>query len=108
MKIWINKGQYGFSTLLKNEYNGEKTTMFMDVQFSKGIEPQDTIYANITDSFLSCYKTRNEEVKPKLVVMNYEMIDTKDKTESKEGQNKTEFNLDDILGVTEIDDNFLD
>ena len=103
MRLWINKSEYGYSTYIKNEYNGKKITMFMDVQFINGTEPDETIYANVTDCFFSCYESK-DGVKPKLVIKEYERIE---KNDSDEIDVTDEF-LNEDDDVVNIDDNFLD
>lgn len=100
MKLWVNKTMYGYSTFIKNEYNEEKITMFMDVQFKKEIEPQNinSIFIKVTDSFFSCYKTSFGEIKPKLIIMEYEIIDSNNNTTSTETEEDIQLDLtDDFL-----------
>jgi len=78
MKLFIKKSQYGYSTKLKNEYNGEVSEMWLNVNFKKGDEPEGDCQIEINDMFLSCYKSK-EEVKPKLIVTNYKVLGEQDK-----------------------------
>lgn len=68
-KLMVYKGQYGFSTLLKN--NEDK--LYVQVGFRKGFEPtQEKVMINIKDGFLSFYKDKNGLAKTKIVVLEYE------------------------------------
>lgn len=72
-KLTVYKGQYGFSTLLKN--NDDK--LYVQVAFKKGQEPvQDKVAIDIKDGFLSFYKDKNGLAKPKIVVLEYQEIDS--------------------------------
>lgn len=72
-KLTVYKGQYGFSTLLKN--NDDK--LYVQVAFRRGQEPvQDKVAIDIKDGFLSCYKDKNGLGKPKIVVLEYQEIDS--------------------------------
>ena len=72
-KLTVYKGQYGFSTLLKN--NEDK--LYVQVAFRKGQEPvQDRVTIDIKDGFLSFYKDKNGLAKPKIVVLEYQEIDS--------------------------------
>ena len=71
MKIYVNKGNYGWQT---RAVNGDDK-MYIDVQFKKGQEPQETfLQIKINDGFFSMYKTKTGLAKPKLVVMDYEKM----------------------------------
>ena len=89
MKIYVNKGNYGWQTQAKN---GDDR-MYIDVNFKKGIEPEETfLRIDIKDAFFSMYKTKTGLPKPKLVIMDYEKI-------SKEEYQQNEFeinNTDDL------------
>lgn len=70
MELRIYKNQYGYSTLCKN---GE-TKIYMPITFKKGNEPQgEKIDVKITNGFFSNYTDKNGLVKPKLVIMAYEV-----------------------------------
>lgn len=72
-RLTVYKGQYGFSTLLKN--NEDK--LYVQVAFRRGQEPQqDKVAIDIKDGFLSFYKDRNGLAKPKIVVLEYQEIDS--------------------------------
>ena len=69
MKINIskNKENRGYYTTLKNKYNNEEMKMYMTVQLKQGLGELDYGVYDV-NCFLSCYKTQNGEIKPKLVV----------------------------------------
>ena len=71
-KLMVYKGQYGYSTLLKN--NEDK--LYVQVGFKKGQEPkQEKVMIDIKDGFLSFYKDRNGLAKPKIVVLDYTALE---------------------------------
>ena len=75
MKIYVNKGNYGWQT---RAVNGEDK-MYIDIQFKKGEEPSDDFcQIEIKDAFFSMYKTKVGHAKPKLVIMSYEKINKED------------------------------
>ena len=69
MKISISKSKdnKGYYTTLKNKYNNEEFKTYMTVQLKKELGDIDYGVYDV-DCFLSCYKTQNGEIKPKLVV----------------------------------------
>lgn len=68
MKIYVNKGQFGWQT---RAINGEDK-MYIDIGFKKGLEPDETFcQIEIIDGFFSMYKTKTGLAKPKLVIMKY-------------------------------------
>ncbi len=73
IKMWINKGEYGFSTRLKDGQEGGPS-MFMGVQFKKGNEPEGNCQIEVKDGFFSCYNSK-DGVKPKIVVMDYAILE---------------------------------
>ena len=71
-KLYVYKGQYGYSTLLKNQ----EDKLYVQVQFKKGFEPvQENAEININDGFLSFYRDKNGNAKPKIVILDYTEID---------------------------------
>lgn len=84
MKLMISKSKdgKGYYTKLSNEYNNEKTEMYLSVQLSKNVgELEYGLYE--VDGFLSCYKSK-DEVKPKFVVTSATKptkIETKETTD---------------------------
>jgi hypothetical protein len=72
-KLMVYKGQYGYSTLLKNQ----EDKLYVQVGFRKGQEPlQEKAMIDIKDGFLSFYKDKNGAAKPKIVVLDFTEIET--------------------------------
>ena len=72
MKLTVFTNQYGFSTLAKN---GDDK-MYVSVQFKRGNEPtQEKARIEIKDAFFSMYKNKAGFAFPKLVIMDYEVIE---------------------------------
>lgn len=80
MKIWVKKGQYGFSTKLKDSKD-ESIFMYLDIQFKLENKPEDTCQIDIKDGFFSCYKSK-DGIKPKFIVMDYEVIQSNTESET--------------------------
>ena len=81
-KLAVYRGQFGFSTLVKN--NEDK--MYVQVQFRKGQEPlQDKAYIDIKDGFLSMYKDKNGLAKPKIVILEYQELGVNETTIEDDG-----------------------
>lgn len=68
MKITISKSkdEKGYYTKLKNKYNNEEYSMYLSVQLKQGLTLEYGTYD--VDCFLSCYKSKDGSIKPKLVV----------------------------------------
>lgn len=68
MKITISKSKdgKGYYTKLKNKYNNEEYSMYLSVQLKQGLSLDYGTYD--VDCFLSCYKSKDGSIKPKLVV----------------------------------------
>lgn len=98
MKIYVNKGNYGWQTKATN--NDEK--MYIDVGFRKGQEPnQSFCQIKINEGFFSMYKTKTGLAKPKLVILDYEEI-IKSKEEYEERQSIMEENEYEIKDNSEL------
>lgn len=94
MKIYVNKGNYGWQTQAKN---GDDR-MYIDVNFKKGIEPKETfLKIDIKDAFFSMYRNNQNYPKPKLVIMDYEKISKEEFIPNDEEQNPFEITSDDDL-----------
>jgi hypothetical protein len=92
-KLMVYKGQYGYSTLLKN--NDDK--LYVQVGFRKGQEPYgEKAMIDIKDGFLSFYKDKNGFAKMKIVVLDYTELETL--------QNNNTFGFDDVPPVMSGDD----
>lgn len=70
MKIMISKNKEGngYYTKLSNEYNNQKSEMYMSLQIPKGNDLEYGLYE--VDGFLSCFTAKDGTVKPKLVITN--------------------------------------
>lgn len=70
MKIMISKNKEGngYYTKLSNEYNNQKSEMYMSLQIPKGNDLEYGLYE--VDGFLSCFTAKDGTVKPKFVVTN--------------------------------------
>lgn len=101
MKIWINKSDNGFYTTLRDRDKVNK--MYMTVGFQRGKEPTGDVYIEVLDMFLSCYKSQNGQVNPKLVIMDYQVLTSKE--EPKETAKPSYESID--MKNTEIDDDSL-
>ena len=68
MKLVISKNKEGnYYTKITNEYNNEKTEMYLNIQLGKNVgELEYGLYE--IDGFLSCFKGKDGSVKPKLIV----------------------------------------
>lgn len=93
MKLTISKSKdnNGYYTTIKNSYNGEDMKMYMPVQLKKGLKLEFGTYD--VNCFLSCYKTQNSEIKPKIVVTSLK----EDKKEQPKEEPKKEKLSDDIF-----------
>jgi len=83
MKLNIKKSKYGFSANYgADKTDGTKVYGYVQVGFRKDNEPKITENQNarifIKDGFLSGFVSKGTELKPKLVVLDYEVIEIKD------------------------------
>ena len=77
MKIY--QGKYGYQTTAHSkDLGGNENKCYIDVQFKRGTEPQTEIEGDlffkgndgtVRKCFLTSYRNRNGEVKPKLMVL---------------------------------------
>lgn len=69
----IFKNEFGYSTSIskKNE-DGTYDKMYLSIQLPKGTELENKTKINITNGFLTFYKTKEGLPKPKIVVMQFE------------------------------------
>ena len=111
MKLMISKSKDGNSYYSKitNEFNGQKTEMFLSLQLSKSMGELEYGMYNV-DGFMSCYKAKDGTVKPKLII-------TKATPVTKNTQNKNTIYAKDIDSNSvfeefakeiEIEDNMLE
>ena len=91
----IFRNDKGYSTTISNRTeDGSYENMFISVNFKKGIEIENKTKINITDGFLSFYKTKDGLPKIKLVVMDFES-DNYEQEEREAIQNESNYNLND-------------
>ena len=77
-KLMVYKGQYGYSTLLKNR----EDKLYVQVGFKQGQEPsQDKVMIDIKNGFLSFYKDKNGLAKPKIVILDYTELEQQNNTQ---------------------------
>lgn len=77
MNLLVKKGKYGWSASCVNGGNNgeEKITAYIGVQFPKEKEPKnDCCQIKITEGFASCFKRKNGEILPKIVIRGYDII----------------------------------
>lgn len=85
MRLNVKKGKFGgwISNFVVKKENEQDEYGFIQIGFKKDKEPQinenQIARINITDGFLSGYKsTKDNSIKPKIVAMEYEIIEVKD------------------------------
>lgn len=111
MKLLIskNKDGNGYYTKITNEYNNEKNEMYLSIQLGKNVNELEYGLYEI-DGFISCYKGKDGNVKPKLVVTSAKPITKNEKKEEKDINE--EIQSDDIFAEygeqVEITDDMLD
>ena len=67
------EGKNIYSTNISNkDVNGNYTNMYITVQLPKDTELENKTKINITNGFLTFYKTKEGLPKPKIVVMQFE------------------------------------
>lgn len=112
MKIVIskNKDGNGYYTKLSNEYNNQKSEMYMSLQIPKENNLEYGLYE--VDGFLTCYTGKDGQVKPKFVVTNAiptTKYEKKQKVEQPIEQPIEENDPFEEFGESiDIDDNFLE
>lgn len=71
-KVIIYKNDYGYSTTIsKKNQDGEYERMYVSVQLPKNIELKNKTVIEITNGFLSFFKTKDGLSKIKIVVMEF-------------------------------------
>ena len=109
MKIVISKNKEGngYYTKLSNEYNNQKSEMYMSLQIPKGNELEYGLYE--VDGFLSCFTAKDGTVKPKFVITNAVPTTKYEKKEAPTKQSTPEEDPFDAFGrEVEVEDNFLE
>lgn len=80
-KLMVYKGQYGYSTLVKNKLTEDK--LYVQVGFKLNQEPKkEKVMIEIHDGFLTCYKDKNGLGKPKIFVLKYKELEQNESPES--------------------------
>lgn len=109
MKLMIskNKDGNGYYSKITNEYNNEKTEMYLSLQIPKGNDLEYGLYE--VDGFISCYKGKDGTIKPKFVVTNAVPTTKYEKKETPKEEVKEESDPFQEFGdEIEVTDNFLD
>lgn len=111
MKIVIskNKDGNGYYTKLTNEYNNQKSEMYMSLQIPKGNDLEYGLYE--VDGFLSCFTAKDGTVKPKFVITNAVPTTKYEKKEAPVEKSTPEEDPFDAFGrevEVEVEDNFLE
>lgn len=110
MKLVIskNKDGNGYYTKIVNKYNNEESEMYLSIQLGKSIgELEYGLYE--VDGFLSCYNSKDGNVKPKLVITSAKpttKFEKKEKDINEEIHENDPF--EEMSEKIEIDDTFLD
>lgn len=107
MKLVIskNKDGNGYYTKITNEYNNEKSEMYLSIQLGKSVgELEYGLYE--VDAFISCYNSKDGSVKPKLIITKAKPINKKEKDINEEIHENDVFT--EYGEQVEIDDTFLD
>lgn len=72
-EMMIFSNDKGFSTSISNKKeDGTYDNMFIAVNFKKGVSVENKSKINVTNGFLSFYKTKDGLAKPKIVIMEFE------------------------------------
>ena len=109
MKLMIskNKDGNGYYSKITNEYNNEKTEMYLSLQIPKVNDLEYGLYE--VDGFISCYKAKDGTVKPKFVVTNAVPTTKYEKKEAPKEEVKEESDPFQEFGdEIEVTDNLLD
>ena len=71
-KTMIFKNDYGYSATISNKQeDGSYDRMYISVSLPKGQDVESKTLIDVTDGFLTFYKTKEGLAKPKLVIMSY-------------------------------------
>lgn len=108
MKLVISKNKEGngYYSKITNEYNNEKTEMYLSIQLGKNI-PELEYGMYEVDGFISCYKGKDGSVKPKLIITSAKSTTKYEKKDDTKIYTK-DVDTSDIFGEVEITDNLLD
>lgn len=110
MKLVISKNQQGngYYSKITNEYNNEKTEMYLSIQLGKNIDSLEYGLYEV-DGFISCYKGKDGSVKPKLIITSVKpttKYEKKDTIKTKEVDASDPFQ--EFGDEIEVTDNLLD
>lgn len=95
-EMYVNKNDWGWYTTIKNKdlKTNETIKFYLPIKFRRDIEPDENIKKiNVNESFLACYRTSQDTIKLKLVIMEYDEIN-KNPIETTQPQEPTE--IDDL------------
>ena len=109
MKLVISKNKEGngYYTKLSNEYNNQKSEMYMSLQIPKGNNLEYGLYE--VDGFLSCFTAKDGTVKPKFVITNAIPTTKYEKKETPAEQPTPEEDPFSVFGSSiDVTDNLLD
>ena len=110
MKLVISKNKDGhYYTKLVNKYNNEESEMYLNIQLGKNVsELEYGLYE--VDGFLSCYNSKEGNVKPKLIITSAKPTTKFEKKEEKDINEEIHENdpFEQMSEQIEIDDQFLD
>lgn len=77
-KTMIFRSEYGYSTAISNKkQDNTYENMYVSINFNKCEPPENKTLINVTDGFISFYKTKEGLPKPKFIISNYEIINNK-------------------------------
>ena len=100
-KVMIFKSQYGYSTTISNKkQDGEYERMYVSVQLPKNIELENKTVIEITNGFLSFFKTKDGLSKIKIVVMEF----TTDKEQKYIQEEREAIQNEEIYGIQNPND----
>lgn len=108
MKIVISKNKEGngYYTKLSNEFNNQKSEMYLSLQIPKGNDLEYGLYE--VDGFLSCFTAKDGTVKPKFVITNAVPTTKYEKKETPVEAPTEEDPFTAFGREVEIEDNFLE
>lgn len=111
MKLMISKNKEGngYYSKITNEYNNEKSEMYLSLQLGKSVgELEYGLYE--IDGFFSCYKGKDGSVKPKLIITSAKpttKYETKE-TPTEEAKKEESDPFSEFGESIDIEDNMLD
>lgn len=98
-KVIIYKNDYGYSTAISNKkQDGTYERMYVSVQLPKNIELENKTVIEITNGFLSFFKTKDGLSKIKIVVMEF----TTDEEQKYIQQEREAIQNEEIYGIQDF------